>query len=396
MREIMDSELEPALEHSTKHSAADVRGWMEREFEEAQRERAPAALMRLRVEGFERIAPRPDRRRVVLSTLLEGVRAAPRAGDLFALREGDDLIVLLPGTAPEAAEVIARQSIERARKLALPGAPAPERASLCIGLAHAQNDLDLYFETLLQVAEEGLAVASQSGGETCVHTQLYGLFQRQIERVRGPRAPRSAAPPKYASAPQPTATLGAASVAPHTSASPNGSMPALEPSTTRSFTEPAPIEHRASNGVALNGAATNGLEASALFEARILSAFTEDTRGQSSPEEIERRVLELSRAWADEALGDVMKRTEERHRSEIDLYERRLQKLTQALSATEEELRRIANLKAIDPGVASAYRTVQGLDQSENQYSTKLSLLAKLLQANLELRAQLGGAAPAT
>jgi len=107
-------------------------------------------------------------------------------------------------------------------------------------------------------------------------------------------------------------------------------------------------------------------------------------------------VLELSRAWAEDALGEVMKRAEERHRSEIDLYERRLQKLTQALSATEEELRRIANLKAIDPGVASAYRTVQGLDQSENQYSTKLSLLAKLLQANLELRAQLGGAAPAT
>jgi len=42
------------------------------------------------------------------------------------------------------------------------------------------------------------------------------------------------------------------------------------------------------------------------------------------------------------------------------------------------------------------FRTVQGLDQREAQYAMKLTLLTEILRANLELRAQLGGAAPAT
>jgi hypothetical protein len=358
------------------------------------------------------------------------VRASPRGGDLLALRDGDDLVVLLPGTAADAAEAIARQSIEHARKLTLPGAAAPQRASLCIGLAHVQNDLDLYFDTLLQVADEGVSVASQSGGEACVHTQLYGLFQRQIERVRGPRPARDAqaktarapgvgaarsAPSSAVSATTGVAPLLASSPATAGAASALAASPAIAgvasaaasvaPATLSSAASvapptsaaaearvaPAASAARSANGVELS----NGFGPESLLEARIKSAFASEARASSTPAEIEARVIELSRAWAEDALADVMNRAEERHRSEIDLYERRLQKLAQALSETEEELRRIANLKAIDPGLASAYRTVQGLDQAESHYSTKISLLAKLLQANLELRAKLGGAAPA-
>jgi GGDEF domain-containing protein len=404
MREIMDSELEPALGHASNPSTAEVRGWMEHEFEQAQRDRTPAALLRVRVEGFDRLAPRPERRRTVLTTVLDLLRDSPRAGDLLACREGDDLIVLLPGTAPEAAELIARQSIERARKLALPGSETPQRASLCIGLAHVQSDLDLYFETLLQVAEEGLVVASSSGGERFVHTQLYGLFQRQVERARGPRAARPAGPLKpLALAPQPAIAAKNGTTVTAPPSSPPIEKPALNGAAPAVHAAPA-ADGGAEHAPELNGAApaVNGVEpvasvaADALFEARIKSVFAADTRGANPSAEIERRVLELSRAWAQDALAQMLKRVEERHQSEIDLYERRIQKLAQALDATEEDLRRIANLKAIDPGVASAYRSVQGLDRNESQYAAKLSLLSKLLQANLELRAQLGGAAPAT
>jgi GGDEF domain-containing protein len=399
------------LGQSSQHSATEVRGWMEVEFEQAQRERTPAALMRVRVEGFDRLAPRRERRRVVLSSVLEGVRASPRGGDILACRDGDDLIVLLPGTSPEAAELIARQSIERARKLALPDAAAPQRASLCIGLAYVQNDLDLYFDTLLQVAEEGLAVASNSGGERFIHTQLYGLFQRQVERVRGPRAPRSAAPPKplgvptkAAALPSPpvaTAALAPAAIpAPNVIPTPAAISAPVVTSAPTVIPEPTVIGENPGLGgkeVALNGVpSVESIVADPLFEARIKDAFAAQAPGPKSSVDLERRVLELSRAWAQDALAVMMKRAEDRHTSEIDLYERRIQKLAQALSETEEELRRIANLKAVEPGVASAYRSVQGLDQAENQYAAKLSLLSKILQANLELRAKLGGPAPAT
>jgi GGDEF domain-containing protein len=423
MRDILDIELEATNGDAIGLSTAEIRGLMETEFESAQREKQPAALMRVKIERFERLAPTPERRRVVLTSLLDAMRALPRAGDLFASREGDDLVVLLPRTPPESAELIARQSIESARKLSVPGATAEQRASLCraslcIGLAYAQTDLDLYFDTLLQVAEEGLAVASGCGGETFIHTELYGLFQRQVERVRGPRPP-----PVKATGTTSAKTPASAVTAPTPSRSPSAA-PLLAPSTTplqsdrsvaHNATSTASATHAPSDLVASNGVAAESLaasEAAALFTggeplngiandpvlaASIKSAFAAESRAPGtagSTDDLESRVLALARSWAEDALAKAMKRSDARHRSEIELYERRIQKLAQALGETEDELRRIARLKSIDPGVASAYRSVQGLAREESAYATKLSLLAKILQANLDLRAKLA-AAPA-
>jgi GGDEF domain-containing protein len=365
MREIFDCELEP----TSSHTGTEVRGLMEIAFELAQREKAPAALLRVHVEQIERLAPDAARRTSVLAALLANIRALPRGGDLLACREGDDLVLLLPRTAPEAADVIARQSIDCARKLSLPGDAAARRASLSIGLAHAQSDLDLYCDTLLQVAEEGVAVARASGGETFVHTQLYELHQRKIERTRGPRPPvadarngtearNGAAHAGIASAPLPL-PLGR-----DPEAAAAGARPVLQPlapsSSAHAFA-PGPRAVPAGDSLA----------------------------------EIEQRVPELSRDAASDALSEALKQESERHRAQIELLERRVEKLTRALAETEAELQRVASATPIDAGAPSAFRTVQGLDARESQYAMKLSLLTEILRANLELRAQLGGAAPA-
>lgn len=82
------------------------------------------------------------------------------------------------------------------------------------------------------------------------------------------------------------------------------------------------------------------------------------------------------------------------HREEVRRFELRLAKLTQSLEVTEEELRRLAAMKNIDPGIASIYRTVQGLSADEENAKTKREMLAGIFEANLKLQKR-GGRTPA-
>lgn len=74
------------------------------------------------------------------------------------------------------------------------------------------------------------------------------------------------------------------------------------------------------------------------------------------------------------------------HRREVANFERRISKLTSSLELTEEELKRIAAAKGIDPGVASIYRDVQGLDAGAADYETKKELMSCIFEANLALQ----------
>ncbi len=81
-------------------------------------------------------------------------------------------------------------------------------------------------------------------------------------------------------------------------------------------------------------------------------------------------------------------------RKQVDMLERRITKLTESLSATEIELKRIAAMKNIDVGVASIYRTVQGLSQDEDQFAAKAEMLKNIFEANMALRAEMSSESP--
>jgi hypothetical protein len=101
----------------------------------------------------------------------------------------------------------------------------------------------------------------------------------------------------------------------------------------------------------------------------------------------EREVMEL----AVKKLTAEKARRENEQQSQIELLQRRLAKLGQSLELTEEELRRVMAAKSIDPGVASIYRTVQGLSVEQADAELKKEMMAKIFEANFELRKQLGG-----
>jgi hypothetical protein len=71
--------------------------------------------------------------------------------------------------------------------------------------------------------------------------------------------------------------------------------------------------------------------------------------------------------------------------AEIRAVERRIADFKRMLDASEEELARMIREKSLDPGVASVYRSVQGLDPLEKDYTRKKELLAVIYQANVEL-----------
>ena len=71
---------------------------------------------------------------------------------------------------------------------------------------------------------------------------------------------------------------------------------------------------------------------------------------------------------------------------EVDRYERRITKLAKSLERTEGALQALAKLKEGDPGIASIFRTVQGLTQDVEHVDLKRAILTELFEANVVLQ----------
>ena len=346
MREILHADL--LLGATTPAEAkgpTEVRGRMELAHEEALRERAPLAVLRIAVDGIESVAriAAAGRIELVLSTLTSILRGLPRAGDLLAVREQDHVVAVLTHTDAAAAEAIGRGLQDAVKRITAPGSTRSLGIRLSIGIAHAQFDTAYWFQTLLAVANEGVEIAQNSGGGRLVHTELYGFHQKRLERLSPDRPKPTLPPPIVHEAPVNPAYLRPAS--------PPAPIPSAAPA--RSASASAPVAAPNPAGIA----------------------------------ELEERVLRLARDWTEEALAKALAETQKAHSGEVDVLERRIQKLTRALEEAQSELVRAQAGHEIDPGVASAYRTVQGLRDGDG---AKRDMLEKLFQANLELRTLLG------
>ncbi|MEM7305570.1 MAG: hypothetical protein AAF682_02815 [Planctomycetota bacterium] len=112
-------------------------------------------------------------------------------------------------------------------------------------------------------------------------------------------------------------------------------------------------------------------------------------RGELSVEdlrdEMSALVLESARRERRDIL-DAM--TVERDR-QVDMLERRIAKLNRSLELSEQAISDLASRKDVDEGIASIYRTVQGLSIHAPQAEKKRELLQEIFQSNVELREQL-------
>ena len=74
---------------------------------------------------------------------------------------------------------------------------------------------------------------------------------------------------------------------------------------------------------------------------------------------------------------------------QIELLQRRLDKLRRLLELRESELGRLAAAGEIEPGLASIYRTVQGLEGDDETVRRKREMMARIFDANLQLQLKL-------
>jgi hypothetical protein len=124
-----------------------------------------------------------------------------------------------------------------------------------------------------------------------------------------------------------------------------------------------------------------GLQQAALVD-RIQSIFAKVPRTPDL-EQVEKEII----AFAVEELYEGRKKAVEaqmvEHRAMVDQLERRVAKLTSLLGVTEEQLQRVLAMKTIDEGVASIYRTVQGLAPDSAQAEQKKAMMGVIFKENL-------------
>lgn len=115
--------------------------------------------------------------------------------------------------------------------------------------------------------------------------------------------------------------------------------------------------------------------------------FRRAQRGELSLEDLKQEVELVAQEFA----HLDKERSLSEYDRQLDVFERRIAKLNVSLRQSEDTIQELARHKAVDPGIASVYRTVQGLSVDDQQRDVKHDLLVKLFEANLALREQMSG-----
>jgi len=317
-------------------SPDEIRRLMRIEFERARRYQYPVVLLLVSIDRLGQLQDLygAEVREEILAALVHRLRAATRSSDFLGTTFDDRLLILVPHTPVEGVGTLARRMLKEARSLKLECDGRPMRLTISIGGAHSERYEAASFDTMLEVAQGGNEVAQRAGGDRYVHSELYDFFQKRRER-EGRVAPPEAVP------------------------MPSGGS-----------IDVAGIGN-------LIGDKIKELFGLGAADSNLLARIEREVTTQLLGELRERR----ARAASDPA-------AEAEYLRKIELLERRITKLSQQLGSTEDQLQSVLRAKSIDPGLASVYSTVQGLSSAEAQAELKKELMAKIFEANLELRRQ--------
>lgn len=325
------------------------------------------------VIGVERLATKmPDSMPALWRALFDLVRNTACPGGLYAYRVGTTIVVALPGTGGDALEEVCSEILAAGKQLSVEVRVTQEssrdtrarrvalRDRLCLGLAERAGSSGHSLGALLLVARNGARVAQNRGGGCRVHTDVYELVEARLQRE-----PDSPALP---------GELGHELVA--------EPPVAVVPERREDHVESHPPEEVA--------------------EERVRSELERVIEGQATtqrdPGEFEERLRAMVDSMTADALATARQEFAERDRSQreelrslrsgqadVGQLKRRIAKLKIALEATERRLSDAAKSRG-QRGVASAFRSVQGLGGTEKDYDLKLSLLREIVEANLDLR----------
>lgn len=230
--------------------------------------------------------------------------------------------------------------VERVREVPVALAHRGMGITVSVGLGHDQCDVPKHYETLRQVATEGLRVAQGAGGDRSCETDVHRLVHRRLLAAGVIQDAVDLVP-----APLPaTGTPAASSV------------------------ESAPTP-------------------------RICVPEPEVQLPEPPPKSKLPKVADWEKEMAFEAmrsdLDRSLRRKDEDHQREVEVLRRRIDKLNRELDNNESVIARLVQQKRIDPGLASIHRVVQGLCGEDALYEQKKEMLSAVYEANVDIQGQI-------
>jgi diguanylate cyclase (GGDEF)-like protein len=319
-------------------STRETLGLMRAELTRAARYGYPVTLLLIEVDrlgSLHDLYGVESERRALEAAVLE-LRASVRASDSLACERDRRIVVLLPHAPAHAVSAVAVRLLEACRALELRGGDRSLRPTLSIGAASVSAGGQADFDAFVASAEQALAFAIRSGGDRFV---LHQPAEATIEELRRE----------------------------------------LEREETRLRGAQA---RAAGDGEAAPALATDDGQPAPALATRIHALFRALGGHSAALGDLEREVLEA----AGEGLEAPRERDPALVARQIASLERRIRRLKALLDATEAELVALARKKGVDPGIASIFRTVQGLRPDQEDFARRQEMLTLIFEANLELR----------
>lgn len=319
-------------------STAQMLHLMRLETDQSLRHEHPVSCIVFGLDGFDE-PHELEQRRELMPTLFRQLKAVTFEGGTRGIGVFHDRfqIAVFPHLLPDKATALAGQMVERAHALADPRVGSEGKVSISVGISHNQHKGEVTFDSLVEEAEAGMELARGAGGDRWIQArdveteveQLRRELEAQIREVKSFQSSYLA------------------------------DQDGLQESWGKNLVDCT---------IQLFEREPDRTEAVLRLQKEVIALITAEIN-----------------AWRN---SSTVRQMIESHK-QIDMLERRIQKLTHSLGVTEEELRRVAAMKNIDLGVASIYRIVQGLASEDELYAQKKEMLKDLFEANVKLQEQL-------
>ena len=159
-----------ATEQSSERSLfslTQIQHLMRVEFNRAQRYGYPIACLLIAVDrlGHLRDLYGYDAKEEILEGVVSLLKSQTRTSDFLGRMADDRLLAVVPHTSPEGAERLVSRLLAGARTMEFNTDGRTIQVTLSVGASHNGGGATLFFDAMLQSAEEALVDASQAGGD---------------------------------------------------------------------------------------------------------------------------------------------------------------------------------------------------------------------------------------
>lgn len=147
-------------------SLAQIQHLMRVEFNRAQRYRYPISCMMLSVDrlGHLRDLYGYESKEEILEAVIGLLKAETRSSDFLGRLADDRLLAVVPHTGEPGGRSLAERLLAGVRKIDFQCDGRTIPITMSVGLAFDEEGDSLFFDTMLELAEEALADADAAGG----------------------------------------------------------------------------------------------------------------------------------------------------------------------------------------------------------------------------------------